>query len=79
MSTGTANPTPSPPPPVDRICELMPTTSPLALTSGPPELPWLMAASVWIAPAMEKPVSESIERLVAEITPTESDGGSSNG
>ena len=27
---------------------LMPTTSPWALTSGPPELPGLMAASVWM-------------------------------
>ena len=27
---------------------LMPTTSPSALTSGPPELPGLMAASVWM-------------------------------
>ena len=79
MSTGTAKPTPSPPPPVERICELIPTTSPPALTSGPPELPWLMAASVWIAPAIEKPVSDSIERFRAEITPTESDCGSSNG
>ena len=26
---------------------LMPTTSPAALTSGPPEFPGLMAASVW--------------------------------
>ena len=29
---------------------LMPTTSPAALTSGPPELPELIAASVWIRP-----------------------------
>ena len=28
--------------------ELMPTTWPAAFRSGPPELPWLMAASVWI-------------------------------
>ena len=27
---------------------LMPTTAPLESTSGPPELPGLMAASVWI-------------------------------
>ena len=26
----------------------MPTTSPRASTSGPPELPWLIAASVWM-------------------------------
>ena len=31
-----------------KIEELTPTTSPRALVSGPPELPGLMAASVWI-------------------------------
>src|SRR5690606_29000552 len=30
------------------IAVLMPTTSPAESTSGPPELPWLMAASVWM-------------------------------
>ena len=29
-----------------RICELMPTTSPRMLISGPPELPGLIATSV---------------------------------
>jgi hypothetical protein len=29
------------------MAELMPITSPRVLTSGPPELPGLMAASVW--------------------------------
>ena len=36
-----------PVPPVS-ICALTPITSPRALISGPPELPWLMAASVWM-------------------------------
>jgi hypothetical protein len=49
VSTGIANPTPSPPPPVERICALMPMTRPAASSSGPPEFPWLIAASVWIA------------------------------
>ena len=31
------------------MAELMPTSSPLRLTSAPPELPGLMAASVWMA------------------------------
>jgi hypothetical protein len=31
------------------IAELMPTTSPAVLKSGPPEFPWLIDASVWIA------------------------------
>ncbi len=33
----------------DLITELTPTTRPPPSTSGPPELPWLTAASVWIA------------------------------
>ena len=57
----------------------MPSTSPSALTSGPPELPRLIAASVWIAPAISKPVSDVIERSVADTTPTDSDCGSPNG
>ena len=32
-----------------RMEELMPTTAPVMSTSGPPELPGLIAASVWIA------------------------------
>ena len=78
-ATGIAKPTPSPPPPVDSIWELMPSTRPRASTSGPPELPWLMAASVWIAPGIWKLVSESIERFSAEMMPTESDWGSPKG
>ena len=52
-SIGTANPMPMLPlvglfVPV-RIWFVIPTTWPNRLISGPPELPWLMAASVWIA------------------------------
>ena len=47
--TGIAKPTPSLPPDSLSICELTPMTLPLASSSGPPELPWLIAASVWIA------------------------------
>ena len=58
----------------------MPSTRPFSSSSGPPELPWLIAASVWIAPEIPKrPASESIERSSAEITPTDSDCGSLNG
>ena len=52
---GMAKPRPMEPPSplsellLERIEELMPTTSPAMSTSGPPELPGLMAASVWIA------------------------------
>ena len=54
-SIGMANPTPmlppSPPsiPPVVAIAEFTPTTWPRRFTSGPPELPGLMAASVCTA------------------------------
>ncbi len=44
---GMLNPTPSLPPPLDAIELLIPITSPFMLTSGPPELPGLIAASVW--------------------------------
>ena len=52
---GMAKPSPMLPPTVAvepggcAIAELMPMTSPAAFTSGPPELPGLIAASVWIA------------------------------
>ena len=45
---GTAKPMPIEPPDGDRIAVLMPITSPSMLNSGPPELPLLMAASVWM-------------------------------
>jgi len=34
------------------MAELIPITSPWVLISGPPELPRLMEASVWIASSM---------------------------
>ena len=46
MFAGIAKPMPMLPSVLDRICELMPTSSPLVLTSAPPELPWLIGASV---------------------------------
>ena len=50
MLDGTAKPIPTLPPaplPVS-ICELTPITRPSASISGPPELPLLIGASVWI-------------------------------
>src|SRR5262245_22395158 len=44
-----ANPMPTLAPVSPAIWELTPITWPAALNSGPPELPWLIAASVWIA------------------------------
>ena len=48
--TGIAKPMPMLPPvlEVDTMAVLMPISSPLELTSAPPEFPWLMAASVWM-------------------------------
>ena len=45
---GTAKPIPIEPPDGEMIAVLTPITSPLRLNSGPPELPRLMAASVWM-------------------------------
>ena len=47
---------------------LMPMTAPVASTSGPPLLPGLIAASVWIRLLIE-PVSVSMLRPVAETMP----------
>ena len=38
-------------------------------TSGPPELPGLSAASVWITSSMVRPLTERIERPSADTTP----------
>src|SRR5581483_2460028 len=48
---------------------LTPTTSPAAFTSGPPELPGLMAASVWRTCSSRSPFSAVIERLRADTMP----------
>ena len=45
MLAGMANPMPCP---VATIAVLMPITSPRRLTRGPPELPGLIEASVWM-------------------------------
>ena len=48
---------------------LMPTTSPWEETSGPPELPGLSAASVWIRSSTSRPVEARSERPSADTTP----------
>ena len=48
VALGIAKPSPSLPPDCDRMNVFTPTTSPLMFTSGPPELPGLMGASVWM-------------------------------
>jgi hypothetical protein len=47
-SVGTAKPMPIDMPVSEMIAVLMPMTSPFMLNSGPPELPRLMEASVWM-------------------------------
>ena len=47
-SEGIAKPMPIEPPEGENIAVLTPTTSPSMLNMGPPELPRLMAASVWM-------------------------------
>ncbi|MEJ7719675.1 MAG: ABC transporter ATP-binding protein [Ilumatobacteraceae bacterium] len=54
--------------PLAATAVLMPITRPPASTSGPPELPELMAASVWINPD-SVPLAVSIERSSAETMP----------
>ena len=66
---GTAKPMPSLPPESLLICELTPITWPAAFSSGPPELPWLMAASVWIEFEIVKLFGEVISRLRALTIP----------
>ena len=45
---GMAKPMPIEPPVGEMIAVLMPMTSPSMLNSGPPELPRLIEASVWM-------------------------------
>ena len=66
---GTAKPRPSLPPLWVAICSLMPMTSPRPLMRGPPELPGLIAASVWMAFGMTAPVGASMLRSTAETIP----------
>ena len=70
VSTGTAKPTPElASPPLVAICELTPITRPSASSSGPPELPGLIAASVCTAPEIVKPLGAWISRPSAETMP----------
>ncbi len=50
---------------------LMPTTSPRAFTSGPPELPGLMAASVWSRPSNGVPLGPGRLRSSALTMPSD--------
>ena len=48
---------------------LMPITSPAMLNSGPPELPGLMAASVWMKSSKgPAPISRPRAEMMPEVT-----------
>eukprot|EP00955_Chlamydomonas_euryale_P049322 354230-Chlamydomonas_euryale.AAC.10 len=47
---------------------LSPTTSPSRLTSGPPELPWLIAASLWMKPVRAAARPSSTPRRSTQLT-----------
>ena len=62
-----AKPIPIEPPEREKIKVLIPTNSPRASTNAPPELPGLIAASVWIKSS--KVFTPNPVRPVAEIIP----------
>ena len=69
MFDGTAKPMPMLPPDEDSIWLLMPITWPLRSSSGPPLLPLLIAASVWIAPPIGRLLGEVMVRSSALTMP----------
>mmetsp|Transcript_28698 Transcript_28698/g.70743 ORF Transcript_28698/g.70743 Transcript_28698/m.70743 type:complete len:327 (-) Transcript_28698:862-1842(-) len=80
MSDGSANPTPEDDPLELYIAVLIPMSRPELSRSGPPELPGLMAASVWMMPSMGRPVlPDWISRPRPLITPVVSVWSSPNG
>ena len=62
-----------------KIAELTPTSRPALSKSGPPELPGLKAASVWITLRIGRLFTDSISRPNAETTPVVSDWSRPNG
>ncbi len=69
VSTGMAKPTPALMPVVVRMAVFMPMSRPARSSSGPPELPGLMAASVCTASTMWVPKPVRMSRPRAEMTP----------
>jgi hypothetical protein len=51
------------------VAVFTPTTRPAESTSGPPELPGLSAASVWITSSISRPEYERNDRPSALTTP----------
>ena len=77
---GTAKPMPTLPwaPPV-AICELTPITRAASSSSGPPELPGLIGASVWMTSSIWKPLGARISRRRPETIPAVAVRSSPNG
>ncbi len=71
---GREKPTPLAPLAVN-IAALTPITSPARLNIGPPELPWLMAASVWIYCCSFKPILRDLAEIIPCDTLTPSPYG----
>ena len=69
MLDGTAKPIPTLPPLCDAIWELTPITRPCASSSGPPELPGLIGASVWMTESIWKPSGAWMWRPVPDTMP----------
>jgi hypothetical protein len=76
---GIAKPTPTLAPVLPAICALTPITWPLELRSGPPELPWLIAASVWIESLIVNSLGARISRWSALTIPLVTVSSSPNG
>ena len=69
VSMGIAKPTPAEVPVFVKMAVLTPMTLPLLSSRGPPEFPGLMAASVWMPPAMTPPVWLEMTRLRPDTAP----------
>ena len=68
-STGTANPIPDEAPVSDSIAVLTPISRPAESSSGPPEFPGLIAASVWMTPRTSRSFAVGRRRFRALMTP----------
>ncbi len=72
-SIGMAKPMPALVPDGERIAVLTPITRPAESSSGPPEFPGLMAASVWITLVISRPPLVGSRRLSALMMPVVKD------
>ena len=78
-STGIAKPMPALAPEGETMAVLTPISRPAESSSGPPELPGLIAASVWMTPDSSRPSLVGIRRRTALITPVVSVWSRPNG